>query len=60
MEDKNKSFAVKIDFNAMVVCRNALKIHKAIMEATHSAYECEHSKEYNEVAKCLDFFNSKL
>jgi len=60
MEEKNKPFAVMIGFDAMVACRNALKIHKAIMEATHSKWECEHSRDYNEVVKCLDYFNSKL
>lgn len=49
------------DYNDIVAFRNALKIHKAILEASAgSAYELAHNREYINICKALESVEKHL
>lgn len=54
-------FKATFNFDEVVAFRNALKIHKAILEVSSgSAYELSHNKEYIDICKALESVEKHL
>lgn len=54
-------FKASFDFDEVVAFRNALKIHKAILEASAgSAYELANDREYINICKALESVEKHL
>lgn len=57
----NGQYGATLDFNTMVACRNALRIHKAMLEAElNSGFNSELSGRLKEVSDSLKVVESHL
>lgn len=55
------AYQVTFGYNEVVAFRNALKIHKAILEASAgSAYELANNREYIDICKALESVEKHL
>lgn len=54
-------YSVKIDFQTMVACKEALEVYKAVLKAqSKSDYELERNIEYKKICDAYDKVCSKL